>query len=65
MTPDQGAIKSHVEQMRAMVDTQMATHTFVGDIDKDRLRDAQALLTEGFRIWLTAVDSSPQLRAVK
>ena len=65
MTPDQGAIKSHVEQMRAMVATQMATHTFVRDIDKDRLRDAQALLQEGFRIWLLAVDSSPQLRAVK
>ena len=65
MTPDQGAIKSHVEQMQAMVQTQMDTHTFVSDIDKDRLRDAQALLQEGFRIWLLAVDSSPQLRAVK
>ena len=65
MTPDQGAIKSHVEQMQSMVRTQLDTHTFVATIDKDRLRDAQALLQEGFRIWLLAVDSSPQLRAVK
>jgi len=65
MTPDQTAIYGHIESLKAVCQTQIDTHTFVAGIDKDGLRDAQALLQEGFRIWLKAIDPAPTLKAVK